>query len=263
MNSLFQTRLKGILSQISFFCKYEVKHFKELDSTNTFLKSRIASGKTNPIIVIADHQTSGRGQFDRDWNDFPGKSLLFSFSLDLSVFNSLDILPLSLFTGLVCAVALNSKMRDKSIETWLKWPNDLWLGFNKIGGILVENVILPESQTAIIGIGINLGDFEKDGIKYIAPLVSCDALEVLKTFFYNFQDIMNTDLESQVKRWNFFAAPMFENRFLAILPDGKEKIVRPVKVLNTGELVCLCEQGEAVHFNSLRRLVPIKKAVKL
>ena len=89
-------------------------------------------------IVIAGHQTAGRGRLDRRWEAPPGTALLVSFVLELNPV-------LSLAAGVAAAEACGPQIR-------LKWPNDLLLNARKLGGILVE----ATPHKAVCGIGINL-----------------------------------------------------------------------------------------------------------
>jgi BirA family transcriptional regulator, biotin operon repressor / biotin---[acetyl-CoA-carboxylase] ligase len=89
-------------------------------------------------IVVADHQTAGRGRLDRRWEAPPGTALLVSFVLSPNPL-------LSLAAGVAAAEACGPPVR-------LKWPNDLLLGDRKLGGILVE----AGPARAVCGIGINL-----------------------------------------------------------------------------------------------------------
>jgi BirA family biotin operon repressor/biotin-[acetyl-CoA-carboxylase] ligase len=89
-------------------------------------------------IVVADHQTAGRGRLERAWEAPPGTSLLVSFVLKPNPI-------LSLSAGVAAAEACGTRVR-------LKWPNDLLLDGKKLGGILVETT----PAKAICGIGINL-----------------------------------------------------------------------------------------------------------
>ena len=89
-------------------------------------------------IVIADHQTAGRGRLDRRWEAPPGTALLVSFVLEPRPL-------LSLAVGVAAAQACGPAVR-------LKWPNDLLLGERKLGGILVE----VTAGKAVCGIGVNL-----------------------------------------------------------------------------------------------------------
>lgn len=96
--------------------------------------------RTLPIgtVVVADHQTAGRGRLDRRWEAPPGTALLASFVVRFD--------PLATFAaGVAAAEACGPAVR-------LKWPNDLLLGGRKLGGILAE----AQAGRAIIGIGINL-----------------------------------------------------------------------------------------------------------
>lgn len=89
-------------------------------------------------VVVAEHQSAGRGRLDRRWEAPPGTALLASFVLPRHPL-------LSLAAGVAAAEACGGGVR-------LKWPNDLMLGDRKAGGILVE----VTGDKAIAGIGINL-----------------------------------------------------------------------------------------------------------
>jgi BirA family transcriptional regulator, biotin operon repressor / biotin---[acetyl-CoA-carboxylase] ligase len=96
--------------------------------------------RTLPIgsMVLADHQTAGRGRHDRRWEAPPGTALLVSFVLAPGHL-------LSLAAGIAAAEACGPQVR-------LKWPNDLLLDGRKLGGILVE----VHGTKAVLGVGINL-----------------------------------------------------------------------------------------------------------
>ncbi len=89
-------------------------------------------------VVVADHQTAGRGRLSHRWETPPGTALLVSFVLRPDPL-------LSLAAGVAAAEACGRGVR-------LKWPNDLLLDGRKVGGILVE----ATPSKAICGIGINL-----------------------------------------------------------------------------------------------------------
>lgn len=89
-------------------------------------------------VVVADHQTAGRGRLAHRWEAPPGTALLVSIVLEPNPL-------LSLAAGVAAAEACGSGVR-------LKWPNDLLLGGRKVGGILVE----ATPTKAVCGIGINL-----------------------------------------------------------------------------------------------------------
>lgn len=98
----------------------------------------VARGLPIGSVVVADHQTAGRGRLEHSWESPPATALLASFVLRPNAL-------LSLAAGVAAAEACGSGVR-------LKWPNDLLLGGAKLGGILVE----ATPSKAICGIGINL-----------------------------------------------------------------------------------------------------------
>ena len=89
-------------------------------------------------VVLADHQTAGRGRLDHRWEAPPRTALLVSFVLAPNPL-------LSLAAGVAAAEACGPPVR-------LRWPNDLLLNGLKVGGILVE----ATPAKAVCGIGINL-----------------------------------------------------------------------------------------------------------
>src|SRR3981081_2988120 len=110
-----------------------VKRLKSVTSTQD-----VARGLPIGSVVVAEHQTAGRGRLDRRWESRPGTALLVSFVLRPDPL-------LSLATGVAAAEACGRSVR-------LKWPNDLLLDGREVGGILVE----ATPSKAICGIGINL-----------------------------------------------------------------------------------------------------------
>ncbi len=130
---------------------WRVEHFDEIDSTNTYLKDR-ADGTPEGFVAFADYQRSGRGRLDRQWSSPPRASLLCSVLLrpDLAV----DELQL-----VVAAVALATRMaleRLSGLRAALKWPNDLFVGENKLAGFLAEVVPTSQGAAVIVGFGVNL-----------------------------------------------------------------------------------------------------------
>jgi BirA family biotin operon repressor/biotin-[acetyl-CoA-carboxylase] ligase len=111
-----------------------------------------------PCLLVAEHQTHGRGRQGRVWQAAPGASLTFSLGLPLS---PPDWSGLSLAVGVALADALDPLAEGTSPRIGVKWPNDLWLldgkgGGRKLGGILIETVAAGARRLAVIGIGLNV-----------------------------------------------------------------------------------------------------------
>ena len=81
---------------------------------------------------------------------------------DRSIYSkeTMNVAPLSLIVGLICANVINSMIKTK--EVGLKWPNDIILAKKKIGGILIEKEVMGTNINNIAGIGINLNHPEKE-----------------------------------------------------------------------------------------------------
>jgi BirA family biotin operon repressor/biotin-[acetyl-CoA-carboxylase] ligase len=109
-----------------------------------------------PCLLVAEHQTHGRGRMGRAWLSSPGSSLTFSLALSLQPG---DWSGLSLAVGCAIAEALEpsaSLAAGAKPRLTLKWPNDLWLDERKLGGILIETVPAGDRRMAVIGVGLNI-----------------------------------------------------------------------------------------------------------
>lgn len=129
----------------------------QTDSTNTQLLQRARAGDGSPTLMVALEQTAGRGRQGRRWLAAPGESLTFSLAVPWHAGVANDaanaLSGLSLAVGVALAEAIDPAVR-------LKWPNDLWLGGRKLGGILIEIAPVAGSATqrvVVIGVGLNIG----------------------------------------------------------------------------------------------------------
>jgi BirA family biotin operon repressor/biotin-[acetyl-CoA-carboxylase] ligase len=134
---------------------FTVELLPEIDSTNAELMRRARAGVLDPVLVIAERQTQGRGRLGRPWHSTPRTgstqrtSLTFSLGMRLA---PQDWSGLSLAVGLSVAQSLHP-------EICLKWPNDLWWRDRKLAGILIETGNWGEAGTSryvVIGVGINI-----------------------------------------------------------------------------------------------------------
>ncbi|MBM6695631.1 biotin--[acetyl-CoA-carboxylase] ligase [Bifidobacterium pullorum subsp. saeculare] len=127
-------------------------------------------------VIVADSQTAGHGRLGRQWVSRPGESSMVSFA---------TVLPQSLVTdsrvngwlqmiaGLAAIDAMTAVLAETGADRccashgpkddcalMLKWPNDVFLHGRKLGGILLESVMLPAADIPVaglvIGIGLNL-----------------------------------------------------------------------------------------------------------
>ncbi|MEW6165607.1 MAG: biotin--[acetyl-CoA-carboxylase] ligase [Pseudomonadota bacterium] len=138
-------------------CRFDADLLAACDSTNAVLLARAEAGAPSGTVVIAAHQTAGRGRQGRDWISAPGDSLTFSLLWRFAPRTAPA--GLSLAVGLAVANALEKVSAGGTATIQLKWPNDLLRDGRKLGGILVELVPGVRSSSgfaAVIGIGLNL-----------------------------------------------------------------------------------------------------------
>ncbi|MNK38085.1 Bifunctional ligase/repressor BirA [compost metagenome] len=127
-----------------------------VDSTNNYLKKLTSNSEPVPegTVIMAEHQFAGRGQLDNVWHAAPGKNLTFSLLLRPS-FISVDK---QFVLNMLISVALNNVLfKYLPVGLSVKWPNDIYVGDKKIGGILIENILVGSKiKQSIIGIGLNI-----------------------------------------------------------------------------------------------------------
>ena len=137
-------------------------HTASTGSTNDDLAVAARRGDRTPAVLVADHQTAGRGRLDRRWVDAAAgvgsseASLLVSFRLRTAIAEAFD-----------CAVAVSAAalaaaaraLDGSAAEVRAKWPNDLLIeapGISgKLAGVLSE-IVDGEPPVAVVGLGLNV-----------------------------------------------------------------------------------------------------------
>lgn len=122
----------------------------EVDSTNRWAWDLARAGAGHGVVVVAGHQTAGRGRRGRTWESSPGASILASVLLRPGADLPADRLHLA-----VALVALAARDACGSVAGFrpdLKWPNDLVVGDAKLAGVLAE----VEGEGIVVGLGLNV-----------------------------------------------------------------------------------------------------------
>ncbi|SCA58547.1 hypothetical protein AB751O23_AE_00190 [Chlamydiales bacterium SCGC AB-751-O23] len=136
----------------------QVEHFPSLPSTNTYLKEQAQLLPKNKISVVhVDEQSHGRGQFQRNWLS-PKGNLYFSYAFFI------PRLPKNFpLLSIVASTIIAESIDNYGVKLNIHWPNDLYAGGGKCGGILCESLAVREEQLVIIGLGLNLNySFEQE-----------------------------------------------------------------------------------------------------
>ena len=145
----------------------------ELGSTNDEARRLALEGAEHGTVVLADHQSSGRGRRGSTWASDPGDGLLFSLVLRPD-FGKKFWSRIALATGLGIAHALRAGW---GVAAEVKWPNDIYVHGRKCAGILAE----AREGFVIVGVGLNViaspkGGLSPEGEGVGEPIAVCDVL---------------------------------------------------------------------------------------
>jgi BirA family biotin operon repressor/biotin-[acetyl-CoA-carboxylase] ligase len=130
--------------------------FHELDSTNSFAQELLAKSKpVEGTIVWTLAQPQGRGQHGSKWESEPGKNLTLSLILYPIFLPAWRNFALNKAVALAVRDFVSAYLPEKNVS--IKWPNDIYVGDRKIGGILIQNTLQQSTiASTIIGIGLNI-----------------------------------------------------------------------------------------------------------
>ncbi|MBN2034342.1 MAG: biotin--[acetyl-CoA-carboxylase] ligase [Deltaproteobacteria bacterium] len=185
-----------------------IHYHPTIDSTNRFARDLALAGEAEGALVVAEKQTQGRGRRGRSWLS-PGKGNLF-----FSVLLRPDLTPQRVFS-LTMILALAAMEAVKSLSGLLpriKWPNDLYGGTKKLGGILTEFCVTHGAvDWVVLGLGLNVNFcpeelaglatsiLDETGIKVSRNELLVDIVKGMGTAY---QEILSGNFEPYYKRWN-------------------------------------------------------------
>jgi len=161
-NFLSHTEISDHLTQ-----DFSLKILSETDSTNKQLKLLAEQGAPEWSVLLAEHQTAGKGRLDRSFLSPRGSGIYMSFLLRPA--KSAPSLPVTESVLLTVCAASAVYEAVKSVtdkETAIKWVNDLYYKNKKVCGILTEGALTTDGSSleyAIVGIGLNVIDPNFDG----------------------------------------------------------------------------------------------------
>jgi len=148
--SFDSTRYRALLRSDSI--GWPMRVFAELDSTNSWCKAADVNAHTHGTLCLAEHQTAGRGQYQRSWSSGAGLNLTFSLLLKPDRSNGI-----ALVTQLAALALVEVLHAEGFPDARIKWPNDVEVSNRKIAGILVECVYLGSRLSkVVVGIGWNI-----------------------------------------------------------------------------------------------------------
>ncbi|MCK9203155.1 MAG: hypothetical protein M0P58_01815 [Bacteroidales bacterium] len=162
---------------------------ERIDSTNAYaMRGLETNGWTDGAVILARDQFAGCGQHDHKWHSEPGKNLTFTlvlhpvflppdhqFLLNKAItvavleyirdtvhtdpvrFSDQKTSPGTILSDPLSGIFHDKHSPAKSHQTYIKWPNDIYLDERKVAGILIENRIMGTGfDTALVGVGVNI-----------------------------------------------------------------------------------------------------------
>ena len=162
----------------------------QIASTNGYLLKLSNTEKLlEGVVVVTDNQTQGRGQGNNSWESEPGANLTFSIILYPSFVHTSRQFVLSKAISLAVYDFVSQFVSDVTI----KWPNDIYVGNQKITGILIENFIEDDHLIkTIAGIGLNINQ-----MRFLSDAPNPVSLRQLTGKTYSLESCLN-DLHARI-----------------------------------------------------------------
>lgn len=141
------------------FIGCEIEHHAQVASTNDIAIARGKSGAAEGTLIIAEHQTAGRGRYGRRWDAPSGKCLLVSVVFRHRLLRDQVALP-----NLVGAIAIAQAIRTThELDARIKVPNDVRIRKKKVAGVLTELAYDNQRQPFfVLGFGVNVNSVLAD-----------------------------------------------------------------------------------------------------
>lgn len=218
------------VQQIAAAHGFQTALLNECPSSNDCVleKAKQSPQAAHRALVVAHRQSRGRGRQGKSWQNRLGECLMFSLGW---VFErpQHELGALALVAALACRQALHKL----GVQAQIKWPNDLVVGADKLGGILIETVRSGGRSVAVIGIGIN----------FVLPKEVAQAASV--------QAVLSAERKAGVSAEALLDALLAE--LAALLPvfdtQGFAPMLADYQAANRdqGRPVRLLQQGQTVH----------------
>lgn len=213
---------------------------EKCDSTNNLIKQLRKKGEIdNRSVIMAGFQENGRGQGKNAWHSEAFQNLLCSIYLK----TQLDV-DKHFFLNIVVSLAIHDLLSEYSIDSRIKWPNDIYVDNSKIAGILIENSLLNKQIVeTVIGVGLNINQlYFPDWIPNPVSISKhtgktheinsvLERLTALLEKYYS--DLVNgldaelfhnyTNLLYKLNTWSIFESNghTFNGQIHGIMPDGR------------------------------------------
>ncbi|MCQ2334227.1 MAG: biotin--[acetyl-CoA-carboxylase] ligase [Paludibacteraceae bacterium] len=215
-----------------------IEYVEEIASTNTYMLQRCQHETLPHLYTLCTfRQTAGRGQRGNGWESEPNKNISFTTVLDTATMPADKLWNVSVCVALAVAKALH----QYDLNATIKWPNDIYIGDEKICGILIENVIVGNSiRCSIAGVGLNINQE-----RFVSNAPNPTSMRLQKGREYNKEMVLQTILKQLEEIWPLIESDETElkRQYLQLLyrREGewqwreREVTTAPMMIANAGE----------------------------
>lgn len=229
-----------------------IVRLERVGSTNNYASGQLRENEAEEgTVFLAVSQTQGRGQQSNRWESEDGKNLTFSLILRPAF---LEIKDQFLLSKVVC-LGLHQFLSVYVDCVRIKWPNDLYVGDQKICGILIENAILgARFSSSVVGIGLNVNQqhFLSDapnpvslaqltGLQYNLAALLGELLAAIDGYYQLLRDgkqeIINNAFHDKLYRLNEWHS----------FRDGEHRYIGKIIGVNEIGQLRIQEQGGPIH----------------
>jgi BirA family biotin operon repressor/biotin-[acetyl-CoA-carboxylase] ligase len=167
----------------------------ETGSTNLSAIEMLSKDRPDEgTVIMTDHQTKGKGTDNNSWESEKGKNLTFSLILYPAFFADQQFI-LNKAISLGIYDFLDAELPDQKVS--IKWPNDIYIGDEKVCGILIQNSVMGNKLDYVVaGIGLNVNQtiFTSDAPNPVS-------MKIATGMEYNLDDILQKLLQSIFNRY--------------------------------------------------------------
>lgn len=218
-------------------------HLEQVSSTNDYAAELIKSRRANHLMSIrTDFQSAGKGQKGSSWESEKGKNLLVTIILLPEKLEAAR----AFYISTVTALAITDPFLPEIPELHIKWPNDIYFRFRKLGGILIENTIGDNKVfSSLVGIGLNINQ-----TNFPAQLPNPVSLALITGKEWQIDFVFRQIYESFVSRFSMLEKGMLSE----LMQDYHSRLLGYNKVLHyktadrcfDARLISVLESGEIV-----------------
>lgn len=232
-----------------------ITRFSSLDSTSNYVAKQLLAGSYTPgEVILAHFQTNGRGRRDRFWQSEPGENLTFSFAVDTDFLPNHQNFVLSKAISVALFIFLSKHLQA---DISIKWPNDMLVSGQKIGGMLIENKYINSHKYTIVGIGININQIQfPEGLKATSLALELNQRIKINGLIEQILKEINSTLE-MVENDNFdligeqYIQHLFGyDRWIEFEENSGRFLGQIRSVDDAGVLLVRSRQGRAVNYHS-------------